>query len=215
MHPDGLRKKLCLVLSLFPFLFCQGHIRNRCSDLPLVILRRNATTGSFSLFQRLDDPVAIQQAREVLPVRRHLQSGDYAFEESISENNNYPSDDPLFSLRGIAGNHDPYSTSSSIPALVIKHQAQADNRALHGYHQPKYNDTSDAASATSLINASATLDGDDLFLAKECTCFEYDLYPERVYCPMTVSSCHEVRTSLTTLRMMIRPAVLRVLSRPS
>jgi hypothetical protein len=146
------------------------------------------------LYQRLDDPAAIQQAREVLPVRRHLHSGDYVAEESSPENNHYS----FSSLRGTAGSHDQYSTSSSVPALVIEHQAQADNRALHGYHQQNYNEASDAASFTSLINASASLDGDDLFLAKECTCFEYDMFPERVYCPMTVSSCHEVRTSLTT-----------------
>jgi hypothetical protein len=168
------------------------------------------------LYQRLDDPAAIQHAREVLPVRRQLQSGDYVFEESISENNNYPSDDPLFSLRGTTGNQDQYSTSSSIPALVIEHQAQADNRALQGYHQQKYNDTSDSASVTFPITASATLDGDDLFLARECTCLEYDVFPERVYCPMTVTSCREVRMSLTTLRMVNWPAaVLRVFSRPS
>ena len=171
----------------FQAVLVAGHIRNRCDDLPLVVLRKDPTTGSFAVHSRISDTTSASlpsgfAAEAGLQARRRrlqaLTALDYE-EASTGSFRDWVS--------GLRGSQD----QESVPGFW----ASSISRNLHGSEDDHIHGDEDGNSTSHLDWTKKYGDDDeDLYLAKECSCFDSDLSPnETFFCPMAVTTCREVR----------------------
>lgn len=174
-------------LFLWNFDVCWGHIRNRCrnDELPIVLLQRDHVTGNFTVVERFSEDDTIPPVGSY-GNDRHLMATDYLpnYWESTTA-----------SLRSTVNS----LRVKDFPGLSLDfHLEESPTRTLHVSDEHDVHTTLQISDEYGVNTTNG-----DLFYARECTCFSYDLYPgSTIYCPMVVNTCREVSLVVLCCNLM-------------